>query len=90
MHSWFALNSLYPAIVEVKGVHQFDWLTKENVPVLEAIETQRTVRDRYRGNHLARTSASDSPRIFAAKLQAGSPTYTSVLNHIRIYLPEVL
>ncbi|KAF8667497.1 hypothetical protein HU200_052691 [Digitaria exilis] len=89
MHSWFALNSLYPAIVEVKGVHQFDWLTKENVPVLEAIETQRTVRDRYRGNHLARTSASDSPRVFAAKLQAGSPTYTSVLNHIRIYLPEL-
>ncbi|KAL6623528.1 hypothetical protein ACP70R_033407 [Stipagrostis hirtigluma subsp. patula] len=89
MHSWFALNSLYPAIVEVKGVHQFDWLTKENVPVLEAIETQRTVRDRYHGNHLARASASDSPRVFAAKLQAGSPTYTSVLNHIRIYLPEL-
>ncbi|KAE8805168.1 putative galacturonosyltransferase 13 [Hordeum vulgare] len=89
MHSWFALNPLYPAIIEVKGVHQFEWLTKENGPVLEAIEIQHIARSRYHGNHLARTTAGDSPRVFAAKLQAGSPTYTSVLNHIRIYLPEV-
>jgi galacturonosyltransferase 12/13/14/15 len=89
MHSWFALNPLHPAIVEVKGVHQFDWLTRENVPVLEAIETEREVRNRYHGDHVVRTSASDSPRVFAAKLRAGSPTYTSVLNHIRIYFPEV-
>lgn len=89
MHSWFALNPLYPAIIEVKGVHQFEWLTKENGPVLEAIETQHIARSRYHGNHLARTTAGDSPRVFAAKLQAGSPTYTSVLNHIRIYLPEL-
>ncbi|KAF7070791.1 hypothetical protein CFC21_076255 [Triticum aestivum] len=89
MHSWFALNPLYPAIIEVKGVHQFEWLTKENGPVLEAIEIQHIARSRYHGNHLARTTAGDSPRVFAAKLQAGSPTYTSVLNHIRIYLPEL-
>ncbi|CAM0949384.1 unnamed protein product [Alopecurus aequalis] len=89
MHSWFALNPHYPAIIEVKGVHQFEWLTKENGPVLEAIETQHIARSRHHGNHLARTTADDSPRVFAAKLQAGSPTYTSVLNHIRIYLPEL-
>lgn len=90
MHSWFALNSLSPAIVEVKGVHQFDWLTQENVPVLESIETQRAARDRYHGSRRPITSANDSPRVIAAKLQAGSPTYTNVLNHIRIYMPEVL
>ncbi|NP_001145771.1 Probable galacturonosyltransferase 13-like [Zea mays] len=89
MHSWFALNSLSPAIVEVKGVHQFDWLTQENVPVLESIETQRAARDRYHGSRRPITSANDSPRVFAAKLQAGSPTYTNVLNHIRIYMPEL-
>ncbi|KAI5432193.1 variant 2, galacturonosyltransferase 14 [Lathyrus oleraceus] len=37
MHSWFALNSASPAVVEIKGIHQFDWLTRENVPVLEAL-----------------------------------------------------
>ncbi|KAK1306591.1 putative galacturonosyltransferase 14 [Acorus calamus] len=41
MHSWFALHSVSPAIIEVKGVHQFDWLTRENVPVLEAIESHK-------------------------------------------------
>ena len=38
MHSWFALNPISPAIIEVKGVHQFDWLTRDNVPVHEAVE----------------------------------------------------
>lgn len=90
MHSWFALNSISPAIVEVKGVHQFDWLTRENVPVLEAIENHRGVRNHYHGDHGAVSSASDSPRVLASKLQARSPKYISLLNHLRIYLPEVL
>ncbi|RWW36571.1 hypothetical protein BHE74_00058407, partial [Ensete ventricosum] len=62
MHSWFALNPLSPAIIEVKGVHQFYWLRKEKVPVLEAIAN-------YHG--------------------ARSPKYISLLNHMRIYLPEI-
>ena len=89
MHSWFALNSISPAIVEVKGVHQFDWLTRENVPVLEAIENHRGVRNHYHGDHGTVSSASDNPRVLASKLQARSPKYISLLNHLRIYLPEV-
>lgn len=89
MHSWFALNSVSPAIVEVKGVHQFDWLTRENVPVLEAIENHRGVRNHYHGDHGTVSSASDNPRVLASKLQARSPKYISLLNHLRIYLPEV-
>ncbi|TKV97491.1 hypothetical protein SEVIR_9G498200v4 [Setaria viridis] len=89
MHSWFALNSISPAIVEVKGVHQFDWLTRENVPVLEAIENHRGVRNHYHGDHGTVSSASDNPRVLASKLQARSPKYISLLNHLRIYLPEL-
>ncbi|GAB4831723.1 Probable galacturonosyltransferase 13 [Ancistrocladus abbreviatus] len=90
MHSWFALNPVSPAIVEVKGVHQFDWLTRENVPVLEAIESHNGIRSYYHGNHLAGTNLSETtPRTFASKLQARSPTYISLLNHLRIYLPEL-
>uniref|UniRef100_A0A1D1YNB7 Hexosyltransferase n=1 Tax=Anthurium amnicola TaxID=1678845 RepID=A0A1D1YNB7_9ARAE len=89
MHSWFALNPLSPAIIEVKGVHQFDWLTRENVPVLEAIESHHVVRNHYHGNHIVGTNASDNPRVFASKLQARSPKYISLLNHLRIYLPEL-
>ncbi|KAJ6853528.1 putative galacturonosyltransferase 13 [Iris pallida] len=89
MHSWFALYPVHPAIVEVKGVHQFDWLTRENVPVLEAIENHHGVRNHYHGNHVIGTNVTDTPRVFASKLQARSPKYISLLNHLRIYLPEL-
>ncbi|KAF6171720.1 hypothetical protein GIB67_007241 [Kingdonia uniflora] len=91
MHSWFALNPVYPAMVEVKGVHQFDWLTRENVPVLEAVESHNGIRDYYHGNHMAGANLSEiTPRKFASKLQARSPKYISLLNHLRIYLPEMV
>ncbi|XP_022980589.1 probable galacturonosyltransferase 14 [Cucurbita maxima] len=90
MHSWFALNSIAPALVEVKGIHQFDWLTRENIPVLEAVENQNGIRSYYHGNHIVGANLSDTtPRIFASKLQARSPKYISLLNHLRIYLPEL-
>ncbi|CAN4081686.1 unnamed protein product [Withania somnifera] len=90
MHSWFALNPVSPSIVEVKGIHQFDWLTRENVPVLEAVESHYGIRKYYHGNHVVGTNHSDiTPRNFASKLQARSPKYISLLNHIRIYLPEL-
>ncbi|KAL7609954.1 hypothetical protein Lser_V15G12964 [Lactuca serriola] len=94
MHSWFALNSPSPAIVEVKGVHQFDFLTRDNVPVIEAVESDDGVRGYYyNGNHVSREefrgNLGISPRVFASKLQARSPKYISVLNHLRIYLPEL-
>ncbi|KAE8697482.1 putative galacturonosyltransferase 13 [Hibiscus syriacus] len=90
MHAWFALNPVAPIIVEVKGLHQFDWLTRENVPVLEAVESHDGIRNYYHGNHIAGANLSDtSPRKFASKLQARSPKYISLLNHLRIYLPEL-
>ncbi|CAN4079443.1 unnamed protein product [Withania somnifera] len=90
MHSWFALNPVTPALVEVKGVHQFDWLTRENVPVLEAVESHNVIRKYYHGNHLTGANLSDTtPRFFASTLQARSPKYISLLNHLRIYLPEL-
>lgn len=91
MHSWFALNSVAPAIVEVKGVHQFDWLTRENVPVLEAVENHTGLWNYYHGNHVTGAILkSTTPRKFASRLQARSPKYISLLNHLRIYLPEVI
>uniref|UniRef100_A0A2P2LTH4 Hexosyltransferase n=1 Tax=Rhizophora mucronata TaxID=61149 RepID=A0A2P2LTH4_RHIMU len=90
MHSWFALNPVPPAIVEVKGVHQFDWLTRENVPVLEAVENHNAIRSYYHGNHIVGANLNDTtPRTFASKLQSRSPKYISLLNHLRIYLPEL-
>ncbi|XP_077223393.1 putative galacturonosyltransferase 13 [Tasmannia lanceolata] len=89
MHSWFALNPIPPAIIEVRGVHQFDWLTRENVPVLEAVEKYHMIRNYYHGNHISGAILSESPRSYASRLQARSPKYISLLNHLRIYLPEL-
>lgn len=90
MHAWFALNPLAPAIVEVKGVHQFEWLTRDNVPVLEAMESSQDIKYYYHGDHAAGTNISQySPTILAAYLQARSPKYISIMNHLRIYLPDV-
>lgn len=82
MHAWFSLNPLPPAIIEVKGLHQFNWIMKDTVPVLDAMKKDHEIRRHYDTNET-------NPTFMAAKLQAQSPKYFSIMNHIRIYLPEL-
>ncbi|CAI0380159.1 unnamed protein product [Linum tenue] len=83
MQAWFSLHPLSPAIVEVKALHHFDWFSKGKVPVLEAMEKDQKVRSQFRENN------TEKPKVIAAKLQALSPKYNSMMNHIRIHLPEL-
>lgn len=90
MQAWFSLHSLSPAIIEVKALHHFDWFTKGKVPVLEAMEKDQKVRSQFRGGSSAIVAnTTEKPNVIAAKLQALSPKYNSVMNHIRIHLPEL-
>ncbi|XP_077242169.1 galacturonosyltransferase 12 [Tasmannia lanceolata] len=90
MHAWFSLHPLTPAVIEVRGLHQFDWFTKGKVPVLEAMEKDQRVRSQFRGgSSVIVANATEKPHVIAAKLQALSPKYNSVMNHIRIHLPEL-
>ncbi|GMP65538.1 hypothetical protein CsSME_00026280 [Camellia sinensis var. sinensis] len=90
MQAWFSLHPLMPAIIEVKGLHHFDWFTKGKVPVLEAMEKDQKVRSQFRGGSLAIVANNtEKPVVIAAKLQALSPKYNSLMNHIRIHLPEL-
>ncbi|XP_015898118.3 probable galacturonosyltransferase 12 [Ziziphus jujuba] len=90
MQAWFSLHPLSPAIIEVKALHHFDWFTKGKVPVLEAMEKDQKVRSQFRGGSSAIVANNtDKPKVIAAKLQALSPKYNSVMNHIRIHLPEL-
>ncbi|CAA3008949.1 probable galacturonosyltransferase 12 [Olea europaea subsp. europaea] len=90
MQAWFSLHPLTPAIIEVKALHHFDWLTKGKVPVLEAMEKDQKVRSQFRGGSSAIVANNtEQPKVIAAKLQALSPKYNSVMNHIRIHLPEL-
>ncbi|CAI0436526.1 unnamed protein product [Linum tenue] len=90
MQAWFSLHPLTPAIVEVKALHHFDWFSKGKVPVLEAMEKDQKVRSQFRGGSSAIiANNTDKPKVIAAKLQALSPKYNSMMNHIRIHLPEL-
>ncbi|PIN19622.1 Polygalacturonate 4-alpha-galacturonosyltransferase [Handroanthus impetiginosus] len=90
MQAWFSLHPLEPAIIEVKALHHFDWFTKGKVPVLEAMEKDQQVRSQFRGGSSAIVANNtEKPYVIAAKLQALSPKYNSLMNHIRIHLPEL-
>lgn len=89
MQAWFSLHPLTPAVIEVKGLHHFDWFTKGRVPVLEAMEKDQWVRSKFRGGSSTIVANNiEKPNVIAAKLQALSPKYNSLMNHIRIHLPE--
>ncbi|XP_073311925.1 probable galacturonosyltransferase 12 isoform X1 [Primulina huaijiensis] len=90
MQAWFSLHPLTPAIIEVKALHHFDWFAKGKVPVLEAMEKDQKLRSQFRGGSSAIVANNtEKPYIIAAKLQALSPKYNSLMNHIRIHLPEL-
>lgn len=91
MHAWFSLHPPEPAVVEVKELHQFDWFARGKVPVLEIMEKDRAARAQFRGGSSAivDAAAAEKPYVVAAKLQTLNPKYYSVMNHIRINLPEV-
>uniref|UniRef100_A0A2N9J0Y0 Hexosyltransferase n=1 Tax=Fagus sylvatica TaxID=28930 RepID=A0A2N9J0Y0_FAGSY len=90
MQAWFSLHPLSPAIIEVKALHHFDWFAKGKVPVMEAMEKDQRVRSQFRGGSSAIVANNtEKPVVIAAKLQALSPKYNSVMNHIRINLPEL-
>ncbi|KAG0494197.1 hypothetical protein HPP92_005191 [Vanilla planifolia] len=50
MHAWFALNSVGSAIVEVKGLHQFDWPPDVNAIIMETIHAIQDCLAAYRGH----------------------------------------
>lgn len=87
MHAWFALNPEWPATVEVKGLHQYDWSVSINTRIMETMELHRAIQEHYfkydRGS--AMEEGNDKWR-----LEILRPSAISILNHIRIHLPEVI
>ncbi|KAL5997691.1 hypothetical protein ACLOJK_008621 [Asimina triloba] len=86
MHAWFALNRAGPAVVEVKGLHQYDWPVHVNAGVMVMSETHRAIREHYyyhRGDSM-HVEGGDYGRLEALK-----PARQSLMNYMRIYLPEL-
>eukprot|EP00850_Spirogloea_muscicola_P015789 SM000124S25921 [mRNA] locus=s124:99908:102456:+ [translate_table: standard] len=90
MHAWFATHPLEPATIDVRNSRQLAWLTKENIPVLEVIESSTTVQKHFYGDHSEGVNPAELPMVLAAKLQGRNPKYISIMNHLRMYLPQNL
>lgn len=87
MHAWFATNSIESAVVEVKGLHQYDWSQEVNVGVKEMLEIHRLIWSHYYNNLKEDNFEFDGQH--KRKLEALSPSCLSLMNHLRIYIPEV-
>ncbi|KAL2474035.1 putative galacturonosyltransferase 15 [Forsythia ovata] len=87
MHAWFAVNTIDSAVVEVKGLHQYDWSHEINVGVKEMLEIHHQIRNniyrKLKEEDLEYEEEHDH------KLEVLSPSCISLLNHLRIYLPEL-
>lgn len=88
MHAWFAMNSINSAVVEVKGLHQYDWPHDVNIGIKQMLEIHHLIW----GHKFDRIK--DEVAAFDDKLDKDLdyqwPTSISLLNHLRIYIPEVI
>ncbi|KAL6553742.1 hypothetical protein OROMI_019415 [Orobanche minor] len=87
LHAWFALNTIDSAVVEVKGLHQYDWSHEVNVAVKEMLEIHHQI-----WNHKYQSLKKEDFEYGKEndhKLDVLSSSSISLLNHLRIYLPEL-
>jgi hypothetical protein len=83
MHSWFALHPVSPAVVEVKGLHQFDW--RDGGAIASVMRTIEEVQRSSMEYHQCDASVVREYR----RLEASKPSTFSLLNYLKIHLPEV-
>ncbi|RRT32754.1 hypothetical protein GW17_00062028 [Ensete ventricosum] len=81
MHAWFAIHPVSPAILEVRGLHQFDFPPDVNAVIMDTVEELHRSSSAYR---YYRGADEESRRLLALK-----PSTFSLLNYMRIHLPEV-
>ncbi|XP_040383481.1 probable galacturonosyltransferase 15 isoform X1 [Oryza brachyantha] len=82
MHSWFALHPVSPAVVEVKGLHQFDW--HDGGAIASVMRTIEEVQRSSMEYHQCDRSVVREYR----RLEASKPSTFSLLNYLKIHLPE--
>lgn len=87
MHAWFAKFPVKSAVLEVKGLHQYDWSHEVNYGVKEMLEIHRLI-----WNHTYENlkEGFNTVRYNEKKLEVISPRCISLQNHLRIYAPEVI
>ncbi|KAH6764098.1 galacturonosyltransferase 15 [Perilla frutescens var. hirtella] len=88
MHSWFSVNKIPSAVVEIKGLQQYDWPHEVNVAVKDMLEIHQQIR-----NHHHRRMIEEDFEFMKEhdhyRTDVLSQSCVSLLNHLRIYLPEL-
>lgn len=88
MHAWFAVHTIDSAVVEVKGLHQYDWSHDVNLGIKEMQDIHYQIcNHKYRDLKKEDFDYEDHNNY---KLEVLSPSCISLLNHLRMYLPEVI
>ncbi|XP_019435295.1 PREDICTED: probable galacturonosyltransferase 15 isoform X1 [Lupinus angustifolius] len=87
MHAWFSINTIKSAVVEVRGLHHYDWSEEANAGVKEMLETNHLIWKHYYNNYIE-NDLHDGEEL-NRYLEALGPSTLSLLNHLRIYLPEL-
>ncbi|KAL0320438.1 UNVERIFIED_CONTAM: putative galacturonosyltransferase 15, partial [Sesamum radiatum] len=87
MHAWFAVNKIDSAVIEVKGLHQYDWSHEVNVGVKEMLEIHHQIRNH--GYKKLKEEGLEYMEENYHKLNVLNPSCISLLNHLRVYLPEL-
>ncbi|XP_074357406.1 putative galacturonosyltransferase 15 isoform X2 [Apium graveolens] len=86
MHAWFAKFPIKSAVLEVKGLHQYDWSHEVNYGVKVMLEIHHLIwRHAYKNLKEGFNTVGNHER----KLKVISPRCISLLNHLRIYAPEL-
>lgn len=88
MHAWFAVNKTDSVVVEVKSLHQYDWSHEVNVAVKEMLEIHHQIWNQ--NYQTMKKEVFKYGKENDQKLDVFSPGCISLLNHLRIYLPEVI
>ncbi|KAM3332357.1 hypothetical protein ACQJBY_027897 [Aegilops geniculata] len=83
MHSWFALHPVAPAVVEVKGLHQFDWRDGDAIA-----SVMRTIDEVQKSSLDYHQKCDGSVEREYRRLEATKPSTFSILNYLKIHLPE--
>lgn len=88
MHSWFATNSVKSAVLEVRGLHQYDWPEEVNAGIQEILETNQLMWMKYYKNikEMKFINHSDQENRI---MEVPKPSSLSLMNILRIYIPEV-
>ncbi|XP_057745271.1 probable galacturonosyltransferase 15 isoform X4 [Arachis stenosperma] len=85
MHAWFSTNSIESAVVEVRGLHQYDWSAEVNADIKDMLDINHLIWKHYHSKEKDLNYSQDHNRY----LDTLRPSSRSLMNHLIIYLPKL-